>query len=326
MTNRSLLDRSVVVLLEDDALDDTPSRKDGISANVERLHRLQGTSLIFSASHLIDELSADSYATACCIFHRFFHQVSLKECDVWSVAMASTQLAAKMHEKQVSLRQILLAFSHQFRKRRLVLVKEQGDCERILEQPSIAASEMAPASFNDKLKKLKEVPAFSPTGPHFKEWHDTAVNAENRILRQLGFTLYWIPDHHPHKFLLHFLQILEIDNDKEFASAVWNYCNDICRLDLCVRFEADILACAAIYVAALEFNRVLPVKPEPWWHTFCGSNSDEALSTIANALLGLVVTSNTDVLIADEAFVRSLKPDGSFNDPDSFLWDSLGDC
>ena len=66
--------------------------------------------------------------------------------------------------------------------------------------------------------------------------------------------------------------------------------------------------------------------PEPWWHTFCGSNSDEALSTIANALLGLVVTSNTDVLIADEAFVRSLKPDGSFNDPNSFLWDSLGDC
>jgi hypothetical protein len=333
MAKRSLLDRSVVTLIKDP--DPTPSAKDGISSSTERLHRLHGTSLIASSCRLL-KLSASTFATACTIFHRYFHQVSLRKANVWSISMAATLLAAKTEEAALTIRQIILVYTHLYRRRRLIMTDSgssmdtDDECQRIVEHPSVGVDPLSTTlTAEAKLKHLRTaLPGLSGLGPIWKDWYDEIISAENEILRQLGFTLYWIPDEHSHKFILYFLRTLQVEDhviNKEdyerFVQRAWNYCNDCCRLDLCVRFDSEILACAAIFLTALDMNVDLPMEPVPWWRVFCGPDKEGEISTVANAVLGLV--ENTSITaVASKAFVVSLVPEGGFNDPGSFLWES----
>ena len=41
---------------------------------------------------------------------------------------------------------------------------------------------------------------------------------------------------------------------RHLAQGAWNYCNLSYQLDLCVRYEAAVIACAAIYLAALDLD------------------------------------------------------------------------
>ena len=324
MASRTVLDRSIVPIVPSGA--QTGSRQDGISTAQERLHRMQGTSLIFEATKILQLSSAAAYVTACTIFHRFYQQVSLREVDVWSTAMASTLLACKVEEVAISLRQVVLAFAHIYRRRRLVLL-EQEEAKKILQHPGIAQDKDHPSSsFNlpQKLDVLEQIPSMSlsPMGPLWKEWHSATVETEAKILRRLGFTLHWIPDHHPHKFLLYFLRVLQVDDDKDFAQCAWNYCNDSCRLDICLHFPSSLVACAAIHLASLEKKRILPGRPEKtWWEVFCGPGHDGDLSRVANAILGLNDAENTDILAASHGYLKSLTENGSFTDPGSFVWE-----
>jgi hypothetical protein len=223
----SLLDRRVVVLLE--TPNDTSSRRHGISSTLERLHRLHGTSLIQEASQLLS-VGASTFATACTIFHRFFHQCSLTEYDVWSVAMASTLLATKVEEEPHNLRTIIVVFAHLYRKRLLVATidnkKDNTQLQTILQAHSTSTTttrthccssltDMAESlTMLEKQNQLATLPPMSKIGPVYQEWHKQISRMEQILLRQLGFTLYWIPDSHPHKFILYFVRVLDIDDAK----------------------------------------------------------------------------------------------------------------
>jgi hypothetical protein len=82
----------------------------------------------------------------------------------------------------------------------------------------------------------------------YRDWKDELQMAERYILQQLGFSFYNIMDH-PHKFMLYYLKVLA-DDDKEFAQKAWAYLNDSMRLDICLRFPSQAIACAAIYLSA----------------------------------------------------------------------------
>jgi len=58
----------------------------------------------------------------------------------------------------------------------------------------------------------------------------------------------------------------------------------------------------------------------PWWRIFVGLDCSLALSTILNALVGLVREKRVTG-VASLAYVKSVVEGGSFLDPDSFLWD-----
>jgi hypothetical protein len=87
-------------------------------------------------------------------------------------------------------------------------------------------------------------------------------------------------------------------------------------------------ASSSILLAAKDFDISLPLSPCPWWEVFIGKDKTKELATAANVILGLVVKTETswiDSLVASRTFVKSLKKEPSFNDPESFLWDHQKD-
>jgi hypothetical protein len=197
------------------------------------LHRFHGTSIIFEASRGLT-LGPSTFATACTIFHRFFHSASLKDYDVWSVALASTLLATKVEEEVRSLKQIIEEYTNVYA-RRLVLAdlsivenetettddKAKHDrpftTETVLSSEHVAClrepiarwatSEQRRTICADRLPQQ-----LNKLGPVYKEWYDQITKMESILLRQLGFIFYWIADSHPHKFILDFCRVLELDN------------------------------------------------------------------------------------------------------------------
>ena len=227
----SRLDRSLNVILKNP--DKTPSRQAGITPQVERLHRFHGTSIIFESSHRL-LLGPSTYATACTIFHRFYHSVSLTEYDVWKVGIASTLLATKCEEEPKNLKQIIEEYTKIYA-RRLILADlpldesenekrsdeikndESSMKELVLSSPHVACLPEPitkwPTAKQRQLICDDRLPQhLNKLGPVYKEWHKQITRMESIILRQLGFTFYWISDLHPHKFILNFCQVLELDD------------------------------------------------------------------------------------------------------------------
>jgi hypothetical protein len=174
-------------------------------------------------------------------------------------------------------------------------------------------------SFSQKMTALHQFPAIPILGAVYKEWHDTVVEAEAVVLRQLGFTLYWIPDSHPHKFTMHFLEVLHLLDNTKVARKAWEYSNQSLKLDLCVRFDASAIASVAIYLALMDYDVIVP---ETFQNFFAVSN-DETFLLISNFFLGINDPENMDIIVSSNSFLKSNIPDGSFNDPGSYLWEMM---
>ena len=277
--------------------------------------------------------------------------------------MGCVLLASKVEECPRRLREVVTVFVHLYRRRRLEVGWDHGgdtgDDNGNTNDES--KSKRRRLTDEEKLNLLRYQHPLMPHSRLYKEWSEALTKAETEILRQLGFTLYWIPDHHPHKFILYFVRVLGLDthsggaesgdgaaennaygdaNDISVAQRAWNYCNDASLLDLSVRYEPEIVACAAILLATTnapegEAQHALPMAPRPWWEVFVGPGRGDDLVAVCNAILALSeigdggdssVESNWgQMLQAMRGFVPSLVEGGSFNDHGSFVWDALED-
>ena len=247
----------------------TPSSLSSISQHIELLHRINGTSIISQCTTLL-RLSASTYATSTTIFHRFYHRKSLKEYDVWSTSMAAVILACKVEEEIRRVSEVILVFVHVYRRMRFAMGSRNlcglDDMKSVTSEEFQTA--LCPLLLNSKVINeeerqniLRYIQPLPRTGLVFKEWESELMLMENVVLRELGFSLFWIPENHPHVFLLYFMKVLElVDNESSvnaeskksdeithdlknltIAQIAWNYCNDSCRLDLCVRYEAELI-------------------------------------------------------------------------------------
>lgn len=302
------LDRSIVIQLDDP--DDTPSRTNGVSVQDEKRQRLHGVGLLHDAASVIQQPSSNIFRTASVILHRFFHQASLTQYDVWSVAMASLALACKVEDVKISFREIIVVFHHVYRKRILCLT----DDPNILSQH--ACDEWSKSvSLSHKMELVqRSMTPLSPMGTIYKVWHNAMVEAEASILRKLGFILYWIPDSHPHVIMEEFCHNLP----ETVKRRAYEACDRTYYMDHCVRFDAKTIAYASVIVAA------------QWEHVEapdCEEDCDlQAVSDICNWIHGMCDPSNVDMQVTRLCLIPSLIPEKSFTDPDSLSWAFVVDC
>ena len=185
-------------------------------------------------------------------------------------------LATKVEEECRSMRSIIATFAHVYRRRRFRYGDDNDDVPQSNDRPSIMADGTSNLTNDERENALRSVRPMPTHGPIYGEWKDAMVRAETEILVSLGYTLHWITDCHPHRFILYFARVLEIgggggrgggderaddhddgilgmadgDGDEDGTTttttcgvmqASWNYCNDSCRTDLCVRYDPEVI-------------------------------------------------------------------------------------
>ncbi|XP_065102696.2 cyclin-L1a isoform X2 [Paramisgurnus dabryanus] len=96
------------------------------------------------------------------------------------------------------------------------------------------------------------------------------IKAERRVLKELGFCVHV---KHPHKIIVMYLQVLECEKNQTLVQTAWDYMNDSLRTNVFVRFQAETIACACIYLAARVLQISLPTRPH--WYLVFGATEEE---------------------------------------------------
>ncbi|XP_043079603.1 cyclin-L1-like isoform X2 [Puntigrus tetrazona] len=184
-------------------------------------------------------------ATAQILFHRFFYCKSFVRHCAETVAMACVQLASKIEEEPRRVRDVMNVFQH--------LRDAAGDRSR------------GPMLLDDRYISRKS----------------DVIRAERRVLKELGFCVHV---KHPHKVIVMYLQVLECEKNTGLVQMAWNYMNDSLRTDVFLRFRAETIACACIFLSARVLQIPLPDQP-PWFLLFGASEQD--LIEISSCILRL---------------------------------------
>ncbi|UJR31670.1 hypothetical protein I4U23_019151 [Adineta vaga] len=205
----------------------TPSMNEGLPYDVEYDLRLIGCELIQTACLLL-KLPQTAVATGQVLFHRYYYSSSFVRRQMEIVAMACTNLAAKIEENARRLRDVINVFHH---------IKQ------------VRAGKTIRPLLIDQV---------------YIDRKNEVIKAERRILKELGFCVYV---KHPHKMITVYLKVLEKEREKDLVQTAWNYMNDSLRTDIFLRFPPETIACACIDLAARSLQITLPKNP-PWYIIF----------------------------------------------------------
>jgi hypothetical protein len=210
-------------------------------------------------------------------------RVSLKRFDVFSTAMGCILVAGKVEEHSRPLRDVSLNTSDMY------VVQQQTD-------PSFQILFM----FHHMYQRRKRLvlSSLDISSPRYTEWKAELAAVELHLLNQLGFSLYAMMDH-PHKYILYYLRIL--DGAKDLSQLAWNYLNDSMRLDVSLRYTAQELACAAIYMSARCLQHPLPGNP-PWWKLM--TDDIDKIYEISERILSLYGLSKVNIVLFWFYFIR----------------------
>lgn len=203
-------------------------KSDTIRKETEMQHRYFGCEVIQEAIRVL-ELPQIVALTGQMLLHRFYRTRSVQQYACFPMAMACLFLASKLEEETKRIREILNGFY-------FILQCRQGNRKG------------ATATLDESL---------------FTIWKDDLIQNERQLLIDLGFGLYRYMDY-PHKYILYFLRVL--DGTSTIAQYAWNYVNDSFRMDACIRYKPQVLACAAIQLAFERQGDVL--LPKAWYELF----------------------------------------------------------
>ncbi|XP_070761691.1 cyclin-L1a isoform X1 [Enoplosus armatus] len=220
-------------LIPEERLSPTPSMLDGLDLNTETDLRILGCELIQSAGILL-RLPQVAMATGQVLFHRFFYSKSFVKHSFEIVAMACINLASKIEEAPRRIRDVINVFHH--------LRQIRG----------------------------KKTPSSLILDQNYINTKNQVIKAERRVLKELGFCVHV---KHPHKIIVMYLQVLDCEKNQTLVQTAWNYMNDSLRTNVFVRFQAETIACACIFLAARALQIPLPSRPH--WFLLFGATEDE---------------------------------------------------
>ncbi|XP_036392247.1 cyclin-L1a isoform X1 [Megalops cyprinoides] len=188
---------------------------------------------LIQSAGILLRLPQVAMATGQVLFHRFFYSKSFVKHSFEIVAMACVNLASKIEEAPRRIRDVINVFHH--------------------------------------LRQIRGKRSPSPLilDQNYINTKNQVIKAERRVLKELGFCVHV---KHPHKIIVMYLQVLECDNQTLIQTA-WNYMNDSLRTNVFVRFQAETIACACLYLAARALQMALPSKPQ--WYLLFGATEDE---------------------------------------------------
>ncbi|KAM3877779.1 cyclin-L1-like [Diretmus argenteus] len=230
--------------LPPERLQNSPSAEHGLCADTEEQLRMRGCEMIQAAGILL-RLPQVAMATGQILFQRFYYCKSFVRHCAEMVAMACVHVASKIEEEPRRVRDVLNVFHH---------LK------------------------NSKAGKTR-VPM--PLDASYINMKAQVIKAERQLLKELGFCVHV---KHPHKIIVMYLQVLECEKNPKLVQTAWNYMNDSLRTDVFLRFSAETVACACIYLSARLLQIPLPDQP-PWFQLFGALEED--LKNICRRILRL---------------------------------------
>uniref|UniRef100_A0A672GUW9 Uncharacterized protein n=1 Tax=Salarias fasciatus TaxID=181472 RepID=A0A672GUW9_SALFA len=118
--------------------------------------------------------------------------------------------------------------------------------------------------------RVKKTPSSLILDQNYINTKNQVIKAERRILKELGFCVHV---KHPHKIIVMYLQVLDCEKNQTLVQTAWNYMNDTLRTNVFVRFQAETIACACIYLAARALQIPLPSRPH--WYLLFGATEEE---------------------------------------------------
>ncbi|KAM4843916.1 cyclin-Q-like [Thomomys bottae] len=190
-------------------------------------------------------------ATACTIYHKFFHEISLEAYDPYLVAMSSIYLAGKVEEQHLRIRDII----------------------------NVSNSYFHPGSEPLELDS------------RFWELRDSVVQCELLVLRALRFQVSFQHPHkyllHYLMALKHWLNRYSWHRTP-VAIVAWALLRDSYHGGLCLRFQPQHLAVAVLYLALQVYGVEVPAEEEaekPWWQVFSEDITKPIIDNIVSDLI-----------------------------------------
>ncbi|TCD60921.1 hypothetical protein EIP91_009294 [Steccherinum ochraceum] len=224
-------------------IEKSPSRQDGIPAELEEDLRAFGCKLIHQAGVLLKQKQV-AVATAQILFQRFWFVTSMKQFGIGDVGMGALYLASKLEECPLRMRDLINVY------------------DLLLQRTAHTLSSQTASSSHHK-PDFKYSP-MSYFGNTFYDLKDALVVAEMQILKRLGFQVNVVL---PYGTLVNYLRVLGLADREEVSSRAWGYLNDALQAPVYALYQVPTIVSAAILLATRHLGISLPTTP-PWWELF----------------------------------------------------------
>lgn len=210
-------------LLTPEELADSPSQKEGITAEEEECLRCLGCEFLQNAGNSL-QVPQTAIANSQVLFQRFYCIKSFVKNKIDEVAMACIFVASKIEEAPRRVRDVINVFH---------MVKQK------LEDPKCTPTMM----------KLDE---------NYTALKHRVIKYERRVLKELGFAVHV---EHPHKIIIMFFRVLNMADDENLVQTAWNFMNDAMRTTLFVEYSPVTIAGACIELALRVHSIGFPHNP-----------------------------------------------------------------